>query len=116
MKRGAIMSFTNPYNDDDFEDFRRYEEYQRQKDANLVRGVWGFIVKLYQKVFIYFLTYLILGIVLQKLTDMQDGVAMLISMALSFFVFKISYVKLYPGKSLLTLGFLFFLLFIVFDS
>lgn len=105
-----------PDGDDDFEDIRRYEEYQRQKDMNVVRGIWGFIVKLYQKVFIYFLTYLILTIVLQHITDMQDGVAMLISMALSFFVFKVSYVKLYPWKSLLTLGFLFFLLFVVFDS
>lgn len=110
------MSFTNPYNDDDFEDFRRYEEYQRQKDANVVRGVWGFIVKLYQKVFIYFLTYLILGVILQNITDWQEGVAMLVSMALSFFVFKIPYVKLYPSKSLITLGFLFFLLFVVFGS
>lgn len=105
-----------PNNDDDFEDIRRYEEYQRQKDMNVARGVWGFIVKIYQKVFIYFLTYLILGIVLQNITDMQDGVDMLISMAISFFVFKVPYVKLYPGKSLITLGFLFFLLFVVFGS
>ena len=105
-----------PNNDDNFEDIKRYEEYQRQKDMNVVRGVWGFIVRLYQKVFIYFLTYLILGIVLQKLTGIQEGIAILISMVLSFFVFKVPYVKIYPGKSLITLGFLFFLLFVVFDS
>jgi hypothetical protein len=112
------MRFTdNRFNEnDDFEDFRRYEEYQRQKDMNVLRGIGGFFVKLYLKVFIYFTTYLMLAIVLQRVTDMQDGVTYLISMFLAFFVFKIEYVKNYPGKSLLTLCFLFFLVFIAFDS
>jgi hypothetical protein len=112
------MRFTdNRFNEsDDFEDFRRYEEYQRQKDMNLLRGIGGFFTKLYLKVFIYFTTYLMLAIVLQRVTDMQDGVTCLISMFLAFFVFKIEYVKNYPGKSLLTLCFLFFLVFVAFDS
>lgn len=105
-----------PNNDDDFEDIRRYEEYQRQKDMNVARGVWGFIVKIYQKVFIYFLTYLTLSAVLLNITDMQEGGVVLLSMAISLFVFKIPYVNIHPWKSLLTLSFLFFIFFIVFNS
>ena len=107
----------NKFSDnDDFEDFRRYEEYQRQKDMNVLRGIGGFFAKLYLKVFIYLTTYLMLAIVLQRVTDMQDGVTYLVSMFLAFFVFKIPYVKVYPGKSLLTRCFLFFLLFVAFGS
>lgn len=109
------MKFNKFFNDD-FEDIKRYEEYQRRKDEALVKGVGNFLYKYIIYSFVYLAMYIVLAIVFKEIFKMSFEISMLVSMLLSFFVFKIKYVKEYPFKSLITLVFIFALLFVSFGK
>ncbi len=53
---------------------------------------------------------------LSEIFKVSFTLSVFISIVLSFFVFKIKYVKEYPFKSLITLGFIYALEFIVFGT
>jgi hypothetical protein len=102
----------NKFSNDDFEDIKRYEEYQRRKDEAVVKGVGNFIYRYFIYSFIYLTMYIILFAGFSEIIKISFESSVFISMILSFFVFKVKYVKEYPFKSLLTLGFIFALEFI----
>lgn len=108
--------FGKKNSDDDFHKERMKEEYERQKNINLARGVGGFFSTLYSKVFIYMLTYLSISLLLQKIINIELDYITIISMISAFFVFKLTYVKLYPWKSFFTLVFLVFLIQVAFPE
>jgi Mn2+/Fe2+ NRAMP family transporter len=110
------MRFGNSFKNDDFEDIRRYEEYQRRKDEAIVKGVGNFLYRYFIYTFIYLATYIILAMGLSEIFKVSFTLSVFISIVLSFFVFKIKYVKEYPFKSLITLGFIYALEFIVFGT
>jgi len=47
---------------------------KKHKERTVVRGIGHFIYKLYINVFIFFVFYLIQSLLLNELTDMQEGV------------------------------------------
>lgn len=102
----------NKFSNDDFQDIKRYEEYQRRKDEAVVKGVGNFIYRYFIYSFIYITMYIILFVGFSEIIKISFESSVFISMILSFFVFKVKYVKEYPFKSLLTLGFIFALEFI----
>lgn len=108
--------FGKKYEDKDFEDFRRYEEYQRRKNEAVVKGVGGFLGNLILRWFILVGTYFVLSTIVSNLTSLSEAVVMISTFILSFLVFKLRYVKEYPVKSLITICFLIFLVFVVFYS
>jgi len=107
------MGFTNGYNDDDFEDFRRYEEYQRRKDEAVVRGVGNFFYKLVMYTLIWFFTSISIGLIVNALFQMEDSTGFVIGMFLGFFIFKVQYIKFYPFRSFLTAFFVFWIFMLI---
>ena len=100
---------------DDFEDFRRYEEYQRQKELTFAKGI-GRLFYLYMCYSItWFMTAMSGTYILVKLFGMDQFLATLMMMFFSFFIFKLQYVKQNPFKSLMTSIFVFTLLSIAFS-
>lgn len=102
----------NKFSNDDFQDIKRYEEYQRRKDEAFVKGVGNFLYRYFIYCFIYLTIYIILCMALLEIFKMSYVSSVLISAVLSFFVFKIRYVKEYPFKSFVTLSFILVLEFI----
>lgn len=103
-------------NDDSFEDFRRYEEYQRQKDANFARGVGNFLYRYIVYSMIWIFSSVLFSILLKFLLGWNEGITTIIGMVAGLFLFKISYIKTYPFKSLLTVWFIIGLVFLAFGS
>jgi len=101
------MKFGNSFKNDDFEDIRRYEEYQRRKDEALVKGVGNFLLRIIYYWFIFLASNVVIGLCLMYLIGLSQVVATIISIIASFFIFKIPYVKEHPIKSFLTLCFIF---------
>lgn len=108
------MGFGNKYKDDDFEDIRRYEEYQRRKNEAVVKGVGGFIFNLIIKWFILLSSFMLIALAFMSLTELNEAVSMILTLIGAFLVFKIRYVKEHPFKSLFTIWFLIGLEFVVF--
>ncbi len=80
--------FGKNYKDEDFEDIKKYEEYKRRKDEALIKGTASFLGSFILKFYIILST--------------------------AFLLFSIVTNFLYPFKSLATLWFLIFLVFIAF--
>lgn len=104
------MFFNNKLNDEDREKIREYEEYQkRQEDIKFVRTGGNFLYKYLMYGLVYFATYTAISYGLIHFFGVGFGTALISSMLVAFFVFKIRYVRDYPFKSLLTLIFIMFL-------
>lgn len=101
------MSFGNPFKNDDFEDLRRKEAYERQKDLETTKAVGNFFYLYIVYSFIWLVSTVFIALVLMNLFAIHDGLSTLIGMILSFFVFKIRYVKQNPFKSLIVICFIF---------
>ncbi len=99
----------NKFTDDDFRDIERYEEYQRRKNEAIVKGAGNFLLRILCYWFIFIGTCVVLALAISFIFDIQEGIATIISFILSFFVFKINYVKEYPFKSVLISWFILFL-------
>jgi len=108
--------FFNNSDDDPYGDIRRREEYERQQQANFAKGLGHFFLKMYMNVLIYMATYLAIAILLTELLNVHQALAMIISMIVSFFVFKLEYVKYNKLKSLMTIAFLIGLEFVALGS
>jgi len=106
------MSFIN--NDDDFHDLRRREEYERQKNADMARGVGNFFYKLIGFWLIWIFTATFSSIILEKVFALSHGMSFFIGLILSFVIFKVPYVKLNPYKSFMVICFIFWLFTIAF--
>lgn len=110
------MFFKNKFENDNFEDIERYEEYQRRKSEAVVKGVGSFIYRLYMYVSIFLATYFVLTLFLIYVFGLDDGFAYFISFISSFIIFKVPYIKEKPFKSLIILGFIFALEFVAFGD
>lgn len=102
-------------NMDDFEDFRRYEEYQRQKDLVFAKGI-GRLFYLYM---CYSMTWFMSSAsgawILIQLFGVNQLLSYIVAMFCSFFIFKLQYVKANPFKSLMTSIFVFTLISMAFS-
>lgn len=106
------MSFLN--NDDNFHDLRRQEEYERQKNADMARGVGNFFYKLIGFWFIWLFTATFSAVILEKVFSQSQGMSLFIGLILSFVIFKVPYVKENPYKSFIVICFVFGLFTIAF--
>lgn len=106
------MSFIN--NDDDFHDLRRQEEYERQKNEQLARGVGNFFYKIIGFWFIWLFTAAFSAVILEKVFSQSEGMSLLIGLILSFIIFKVPYVKENPYKSFIMICFVFGLFMVAF--
>jgi len=108
------MSFIN--NDDDFRDLRRQEEYERQKNGQLAKGVGNFFYKLIGFWFMWIFTGVFSMIILEKVFSLSHGMSLLIGLILSFAIFKVPYVKASPYKSFIVICFVFGLFVVAFPQ
>lgn len=104
----------NKYTDDDFEDFRRYEEYQRRKDEAIVKGAGNFLYKIVIYWFMLFAIVPMIGVILQTYTNLNMLFILIIAVISYFFIIKIPYIKMYPFKSLAIIIFIDFLIMLAF--
>lgn len=102
------------YTDDDFEDFRRYEEYQRRKDEAIVKGTGNFLYKIIIYWFMLFAIAPMVGTILQVYTDLNMLFILIIAFISYFLIIKIPYIKMYPFKSLIIIIFIDFLIMLAF--
>ena len=101
------MFFNNSSENDPYGDLRRREEYERQQNANVARGVGNFLYLYFVYSMIWFLSSALISMILNIIFDINIGLTTIMGMLFSFMVFKIKYVKAYPIKSLITIGFIF---------
>lgn len=104
--------FFNNSDNDPYGDLRRREEYQRQKDAAFARSVGSILYLYFAYSLIWFLSSALISMIFNIVFDINMGITTVIGMILSFLVFKIAYVKAHPVKSLITIGFIFGLVFV----
>ena len=108
------MSFLK--NDDNFHDLRRQEEYERQKNADVARGVGNFFYKLIGFWFMWIFTGTFSMIILEKVFLLSKGMSLMLGLILSFAIFKVPYVKANPYKSFIMICFVFGLFIIAFPE
>ena len=104
--------FFNNSDNDSYENLRRQEEYERQKQANFARGLGHFLYLYLVYSFIWFFSSILISMLLTFIFGLNQLVATIIGMISGFILFKVPYVKQEPIKSLITIGFIFFLIFV----
>lgn len=108
--------FFNNSDKDSYEDLRRQEEYERQKQANFARGLGYFLYLYLVYSFIWFFSSILISMLLTFIFGLNQFIATIIGMISGFILFKVPYVKQEPIKSLITIGFIFFLVFVAFPQ
>ncbi len=102
--------FFNQNKKDDFEDLRRQEQYELQKKINQARGL-GYLLYLYiTRSLIWIMSSMILAVFVSSITGMNMGLATFLSFLVSLFIFKIQYVKDYPLRVIVIIGFVVYLM------
>ena len=108
--------FFNNSDNDSYENLRRQEEYERQKQANFARGFGRFLYLYLVYSFIWFFSSILISMLLTFIFGLNQLVATIIGMISGFILFKVPYIKQEPIKSLITIGFIFFLIFVAFPQ
>jgi hypothetical protein len=98
---------------DSYEDLRRREEYERQKDLNFARGVGNFLYIYILYALIWMFTAVTIAMSLSFIFGLNEGITTIIGFFTSFFVFKVPYTKLHPVQSLITIAFIMALIAII---
>lgn len=102
--------FGRKFKQDDYEDRKRYEEYQkRQREEAMVKGLGSFFLNFIIKYLVFIVSMMFVALALMKLTDFHELVIVIISFICAILILKIKYVKVHPFKSLITMCFLIFL-------
>jgi len=104
-QKGIFMS-------DDFEDLKRKEKYERQKQEMLAKATGNFLGKVIGFWFVFLASFTFVGMLAQRVFGFTYGEAMVIAFISIFITFKITYVRAYPYKSLVVILFLFGLLYV----
>jgi len=108
------MFFNSSSDNDPYGDLRRREEYERQQNANIARGVGGFFYKYIGYWFVWLFTGAFSGTILQKVFELSFGMSFFIGVTLSVIIFKVPYVKENPYKSFIVICFVFGLFIVAF--
>lgn len=108
------MFFNNSSDNDPYGNLRKQEEYERQKNEQLARGVGGFLYKLIGFWFIWLFTGALSAVILEMVFSLSQGMSFIIGLILSFVIFKVPYVKASPYKSFIVICFVFGLFMIAF--
>ena len=108
------MSFLN--NDDNFHDLRRQEEYERQKNEQLTRGVGNFLYLYIAYGFVWLCSSAFTAVVLENMFGVGAGLSFLIGIVSGIVIFKVPYVKANPFKSLIMICFIFGLFIVAFPE
>lgn len=100
---------------DDFEDFKRYEAYKREQEMAFARGFGNFLYRYICYSMTWFMSSASGAWILIQVLGVNAILSYLIAMFAAFFLFKLYYVKANPFKSMLTSIFVFTLLAIAFS-
>ncbi|MBU1657430.1 hypothetical protein KKG72_00040 [bacterium] len=107
--------FLNNSDNDPYGDLRRREEYERQQQANFARGLGNFLYRYIVYSMIWLFSSVLFSMLLNFILGWNQGITTIIGMVAGLFLFKISYIKIYPIKSLITIGFVFGLFIVAFS-
>jgi hypothetical protein len=108
--------FFNNSDNDSYENLRRREEYERQRQANFARGIGHFLYLYLVYSFIWFFSSILISMLLTFIFGLNQLIATIIGMISGFILFKVPYIKQEPIKSLITIGFMFFLISVAFPQ
>lgn len=101
------MNFTNPFKNDDFEDIRRQEAYEHQKNLEATKAVGNFFYLYIMYGFIWLLTSAFTAVVLENIFGVGTGTSFFIGIVAGIVIFKVPYVRQSPFKSLMMVCFIF---------
>ena len=108
--------FFNNSDNDPYGDLKRREEYERQQQANFARGLGHFLYIYLVYSMIWFFSSVLFSMILNFILGWNIALTTVIGMIGGLILFKVPYVKQKPIKSLLTIGFIFGLLFVAFPE
>lgn len=108
--------FFNNSDNDPYGDLRRKEEYERQQQANFARGLGYFLYKYIVYSMIWLFSSVLFSMTINFVLGWNIGVTTIIGMIGGLILFKVPYVKQEPIKSLITIGFMFGLMFVAFPQ
>jgi len=109
------MFFNNSSNDN-FDDLRRKEEYERQKQANLARGLGHFLYHYIAYGFVFIFSTAFTGTVLELIFGVSTFMSFVIGLVAGIGIFKVPYVRENPFKSFIMICFVFGLFIIAFPQ
>lgn len=98
---------------DDFEDLKRAEAYENYKNEQMTKAVGKAFYLYIIHAFSWLINTLLIMFILNFIFEPNEALGVLTSMILSFFLFKISYIKENPFNSLMTSCFILFLIFVL---
>jgi hypothetical protein len=104
------MFFSNSSDDDPYGDIKRREEYERQRQINMSNGLFRFLYLYILYGMVWMFSSVLISFSMNHLFNMHLVFSTVIGMIFGLILFKIPYIKLHPVKSLITIGFLFFLI------
>lgn len=107
--------FFNNSDNDPYGDLRRREEYERQQQANFAKGVGNVFYKSLGYWFVWLFTAGFSSSILKEVFGLSFELSFFIGLILSFFIFKIPYVKTNPYKSFVMICFVFGLFVVAFS-
>lgn len=110
------MFFNNSSDNDPYGDLRRREEYERQQQANFARGLGSFLYRYIIYGSIWMLSSVFISMILNFFFDLHMVLSTPLGMIGGLILFKVQYIKLYPVKSLVTIGFVFGLFIVAFST
>jgi len=102
--------------DDDFHDLRRQEEYERQKNEQLARGVGNFLYLYIAYAFVWLFSTAFTATVLESIFGMGTGLSFFIGIVAGIVIFKVPYVRANPFKSFIMICFVFGLFIVAFPQ
>ena len=109
------MFFKNS-NNDNFDDLRRKEEYERQKQANLARGLGNFLYLYIAYGFVFLFSTAFTATVLELIFGVGTVMSFVIGLIAGIGIFKVPYVRENPVKSFIIICFVFGLFMIAFPQ
>ena len=108
--------FFNNSDNDPYGDLRKKEEYERQQQANFTRGIGHFLYRYFVYSMIWFFSSVLFSMILNFVLGWHIAFTTVIGMIGGLILFKVPYVKQEPIRSLLTIGFVFGLMFVTFSE
>jgi len=101
------MNFGSPFKNDDFEDIKRQEEYEHQKNVENTKAVGNFLYLYIMYGSIWLFSSAFTMVILDDIIGLGTGTSIVIGLIAGIVIFRVPYVKQNPFKSLMMVCFMF---------